>query len=50
MDWSDWIANDIQNWTFKIEDVILHTLTGLIIGIVVKVKSVWNRMKKSLFR
>jgi len=34
----DYIINDLQNMEFRIEDIILHSLTGIIIFLFLKIK------------
>ena len=36
----DWIINDVQNFTFRAEDIILHSMTGIFVGLVIKIKSI----------
>ena len=42
----EWITDEIQNWTFRIEDIILHSFTGVITAILVKFKSLFRTIKK----
>jgi hypothetical protein len=36
----NYIINEIQNWEFRIEDIILHSLTGVFFAIGVKIKQI----------
>ena len=46
MEWIEWIINDIQNLTFRLEDIILHSITGIFVGLTLKVKGILKRIKK----
>ena len=46
--WS-YIVNEIQNWSFRIEDIILHSFTGVIFAVSVKIKKIAHKIK-SFFR
>ena len=43
--WYDYIINDLENLEYRIEDVILHSLTGVIMGITMKIKNIWKKLK-----
>lgn len=45
---SEWLIDEIQNWTFRIEDIILHSLTGVITAILVKFKSLYGTIRNLL--
>lgn len=45
-EFEEWIIDEIQNWEFRIEDIILHTLTGFTTVIILKIKSVIAIFKK----
>jgi len=42
--WFDYIINDLENMEYRIEDIILHSLTGVIMGITIKIKKIKNRL------
>ncbi len=48
--WYDYFLNDLENMGYRIEDIILHALTGVIMGITLKIKSFFARVKKFIFR
>jgi len=37
-DFWEYIVNEVQNWEFRIEDILLHSLTGIIFAISMKIK------------
>lgn len=45
-DLTEWVLNELQNWEFRIEDVILHTLTGVLTGITIKIRTIIKFFKK----
>jgi len=47
--WS-YIVNEVQNWEFRIEDILLHAMSGVIFGIILKIKIIFQSVKKLLFR
>ncbi len=48
-DFWEFIVNEIQNWEFRIEDVLLHSLTGVIIAIGMKIKQIFKKIKSIVF-
>ena len=48
--WYDYIINDLENLGYRIEDIILHTFTGIIMGITLKIKTFLARIKKFIIR
>ncbi len=44
--WYDYFLNDLENMEYRIEDIVLHCLTGVFMGITVKIKSFFARIKK----
>jgi len=42
--WS-YIENEIQNWEFRIEDILLHTLSGIFFAISLKIKKILEKIK-----
>ena len=47
--WFSYIKNEIQNWEFRIEDILLHSFSGVIFAVSLKIKKILARIK-SLFR
>ena len=45
----DWVINEVQNWTFRFEDIILHTLTGGLMAIFVKIKEIIAKIKSMIW-
>jgi len=45
-DFWEYIVNEIQNWEFRIEDILLHSLTGIVFAISMKIKKLFLVMKK----
>lgn len=43
--WYDYIINDLENMEYRIEDIILHSLTGVIMGVTLKIKSLFKRLR-----
>jgi hypothetical protein len=48
-DFWEYIVNEIQNWEFRIEDILLHSLTGVIIAIGMKIKKILKKIKDFIF-
>jgi len=48
-DFWEFIVNEIQNWEFRFEDVLLHSLTGVIIAIGMKIKQIFKKIKSFIF-
>lgn len=46
--WYDYIINDLENMEYRIEDIILHCMTGVFMGITVKIKNIFKRIKTFL--
>jgi len=42
--WS-YIENEIQNWEFRIEDILLHSLSGMVFAISIKIKKILASIK-----
>lgn len=42
--WS-YIENEIQNWEFRIEDILLHSLSGMVFAISIKIKKILKSIK-----
>jgi len=40
-----YIENEIQNWEFRIEDILLHSLSGMFFAISLKIKKILKRLK-----
>ncbi len=47
--WS-YVVNEIQNWEFRLEDIILHLFSGMIFAITIKIKKIAHRIKSLFFR
>jgi len=43
--WFDYIINDLENMEYRIEDIILHSLTGMIFAVSLKIKKIAQRIK-----
>lgn len=43
--WYDYFLNDLENMEYRIEDILLHSLTGVFMGITIKIKSFFKRIK-----
>jgi len=50
MEWDDWLINEIQNWSFRIEDILLHSVTGMALAISLKIKKIFQSLKKLIFK
>jgi len=48
--WYDYIINDLENMEYRIEDLLLHSLTGVMMGITLKIKSFFVRIKNFFSR
>ena len=46
--WFDYVINDLENWGYRIEDIILHLMTGVIMGITVKIKGIFRKIRNLL--
>ena len=44
-DFWNYLVNEIQNWSFRIEDIILHTFTGFIAGILIKFRQIIAKIR-----
>jgi len=44
-DFWEYIINDLQNMEFRIEDIILHSLTGVIVTILLRIKKIFQSLK-----
>jgi hypothetical protein len=44
-----YIVNEIQNWEFRIEDILLHSLTGIMVAIGIKIKEILKKIKQIIF-
>ena len=44
-DFWEYIINDLQNLEFRIEDTILHSLTGIWIAIGLRLKALYKKLK-----
>ncbi len=42
--WS-YIENEIQNWEFRIEDILLHSLSGMFFAVSLKIKKILKKIK-----
>jgi len=42
--WYDFIINDLENWGYRIEDIVLHLMTGLMMGITIKIKKIKQKL------
>lgn len=47
--WYNLFINDLQNMEYKIEDVVLHVLTGVMLGVTLKAKAFFVRAKNFFF-
>jgi len=45
-DFTEWILNELQNWEFRIEDIILHSLTGIFTVVAIKLRAIIEFFKK----
>ena len=41
--WYDYFLNDLENMEYRIEDLLLHSLTGVMMGITIKIKSFFTK-------
>ena len=41
----EYVLNDLENMEYRIEDIILHSLTGIWLAIGLKIKSIFNRIR-----
>ena len=48
-DFWEYILNEIQNWSFRFEDILLHSLSGVFFAVTLKIKNIIKRIK-SLFK
>lgn len=48
--WYDYFLNDLENMEYRIEDLLLHSLTGVMMGITIKIKSFFTKVKKFFSR
>jgi len=50
----DFVVNELENWGYRIEDVMLHafsgTISGTIIGTLVHIKTIWKKLKNFILR
>ena len=44
-DFWEYILNDLENMEYRIEDIILHSLTGIWLAIGLKIKGIFNRIR-----
>jgi len=44
--WFDYIINDLENMEYRIEDIVLHAMTGLIVGLLIHIKNIWKNLVK----
>ena len=42
----EYLVNEAQNWEFRIEDILLHSLTGVIIALGIKIKEIFKKIKQ----
>jgi len=42
--WS-YIENEIQNWEFRIEDILMHSLSGMFFAASLKIKKILKKIK-----
>ena len=40
-----YIENEIQNWEFRIEDILLHSLSGIFFAASLKIKKILKKIK-----
>ena len=46
--WLDYIINDLENLGYRIEDIVLHMMTGVIMGITVKIRNIFKKIRNLL--
>ncbi len=44
-DFWEYVLNDLENMEYRIEDIILHSLTGIWLAIALKIKGIFNRIR-----
>jgi len=42
---TEWLINEVQNWEFRFEDILLHILTGFFMGATLKSKKIFAKIK-----
>jgi len=47
--WS-YIVNDLENMEYRIEDIILHSLTGVWLAIGLKIKGIIKKLKSLIIK
>lgn len=47
-DWYNYFLNDLENMEYRIEDIILHLMTGVIMGITVKIRNILRKIKSGI--
>ena len=46
IEFPEYLIDELQNWEFRIEDVILHTFSGVLAALILKIKMVIAKFKK----
>ncbi len=44
--WFDYMVNDLENMGYRIEDIVLHSMTGVIAGLLIHIKNIWKKLVK----
>lgn len=44
-DFWEYILNEIQNWEFRIEDILMHSLSGIFFAVTLKIKKILTKIK-----
>jgi len=47
-DFWEYVVNEIQNWEFRLEDILLHLLTGAMLGISLRIKKILHTIKNAI--
>jgi len=44
-DFWEYILNEIQNWEFRFEDILLHSISGIFFAVTLKIKKILAKIK-----
>jgi len=44
-DFWEFILNEIQNWSFRFEDILLHSLSGIFFAVSFKIRKIIKKIK-----
>lgn len=45
----DYLTDEVQNWEFRIEDILLHSWTGITLAIALRIRKILKKIK-SVFK